>query len=311
MAQQDGDCGGGEDWLQIRDMRPHEICQAVDIWKEQGLEQGMNNVSIFYQVDPEGFFVAVDTRTGEVVATCACMRQRPSLYFVGMYAVRKKLQGRGIGVRLWKTMTQRFGDCNAGLNAVPKHLSTYRDRAGFGFVEPWNTLVYNTVTVTPEKLPAQTDDLRVVPIDEELLPQVIAYDALVHCFDREATVTLTVTDTDGFSKAVLRRQDDGEDLVCGFGKISSNILGGAMVGPLYAKDPEAAGALLRCLVESNPLSRVSLTMMVVDCNPDACSLAEDLGLKHYMKVPRCYRKESVPARLEQVYAQHDLNFCTF
>ncbi|KAH7964887.1 hypothetical protein HPB49_002276 [Dermacentor silvarum] len=54
-----------EEHLLIRHMRPDELKQAMDIWKEQGLEESENNVSTFYQVDPEGFFVTVDTRTGE------------------------------------------------------------------------------------------------------------------------------------------------------------------------------------------------------------------------------------------------------
>lgn len=296
--------GAEVDNMLIRHMRPDELKQAMDIWKEQGLEESENNVSTFYQVDPEGFFVTVDTRTGQVVATCACVRQHESLFFVGMYAVRKHLQGRGIGTRLWRTMARRMGDCNAGLNAVPKHLSTYRDHAGFGHVDTWNTYVYSGTAVTTDKLARPSEQLRAVPIDADLLPQVIAYDALVHCYNREKAVTYTVYDPDGFARAVVRRRrEDGREVVCGFGKIGTNILGGAMMGPVYAADREAAGVLLRALVDGNPLTRVSLTMMVVDCNPDAVQLAELMGLESHMHVPRCYRKAIVPAHFEQIFAR--------
>lgn len=60
--------GAEVDNMLIRHMRPDELKQAMDIWKEQGLEESENNVSTFYQVDPEGFFVTVDTRTGEQAA---------------------------------------------------------------------------------------------------------------------------------------------------------------------------------------------------------------------------------------------------
>ncbi|XP_065285953.1 uncharacterized protein [Dermacentor albipictus] len=300
-----------EEHLLIRHMRPDEIKQAMDIWKEQGLEESENNVSTFYQVDPEGFFVTVDTRTGQVVATCACVRQHESLFFVGMYAVRKHLQGRGIGIHIWRAMSKRLGDCNAGLNAVPKHLSTYRDRAGFGHLDTWNTLVYSGTTVNTDTLARPTKELRAVPVSASLLPQVIAYDALVHCYNREKAVTYTVYDTDGFARAVVRRRPDGSEVVCGFGKIGTNILGGAMMGPMYAEDRQVADVLLRALVDGNPLTRVSLTMMVVDCNPDGVALAEELGLESGMRVPRCYRKAIVPARFEHIFAQHDLNFSAF
>ncbi|KAK8781280.1 hypothetical protein V5799_017385, partial [Amblyomma americanum] len=52
-----------DEHLLIRHLRPDELKQAMEIWKEQGLEESENNVSTFYQVDPEGFFATVDTRT--------------------------------------------------------------------------------------------------------------------------------------------------------------------------------------------------------------------------------------------------------
>lgn len=64
--------------------------------------------------------------TGEVVGSCAAIKQKDDLYFVGLYAVRLALQGRGIGMKMWDYAMRRIGDSNAGLNAVPKHLSTYR-----------------------------------------------------------------------------------------------------------------------------------------------------------------------------------------
>ncbi|KAL3245458.1 hypothetical protein MRX96_046913 [Rhipicephalus microplus] len=325
-------------------MRPDELKQAMDIWKEQGLEESENNVSTFYQVDPEGFFVTVDTRTGECsIEMCVSLNsvreprddkegsrrglavkarvgwwpRAPASASTRRYSssactrCASTYRGRGIGIRLWRAMARRLGDCNAGLNAVPKHLSTYRDHAGFGHLDTWNTLVYSGTAVSTDKLARPTEELRAVPVTANLLPQVIAYDALVHCYNREKAVTYTVYDTDGFARAVVRRRPDGSEVVCGFGKIGTNILGGAMMGPLYAEDRRAADVLLRALVDGNPLTRVSLTMMVVDCNPDGVGLAEDLGLESHMRVPRCYRKAIVPARFEQIFAQHDLNFSAF
>lgn len=71
-------------------------------------------------------FLAVYLRLGEVVGSCAAIRQKEGLYFVGLYAVRTELQGQGIGMKMWDYAMKRVGDSNAGLNAVPKHLSTYR-----------------------------------------------------------------------------------------------------------------------------------------------------------------------------------------
>ncbi|CAN7942471.1 unnamed protein product [Ixodes pacificus] len=304
----DSDAAGWDNWLECRNMNSDEVCQVVDIWKEHGMIQGEDNVKKFFEVDPEGFFVTVDKRTGQVVATCACVRQNPSLFFLGQYAVRKRLQGQGVGPRLWKFMEHRLGDCNAGLCTTPNSLPMYRDKAGLPHVESWTTIVYRASTVTPERLPTPPDDLRVVSIDEALMPKVIAYDALVHGYERGRMISLTMADGKGISRAVIRRQG-GDDVICGFGKISSNNSQGAVVGPIYARDREVAAVLLRNLVENKPEARVMVAMFVPNCNRDACSIAEDLGLTEGVTLPRCFRKEGVALRLELVYAQHDANFC--
>lgn len=300
-----------DSWLLVREMRHDDISQAVDLWREHGFNQCLNIVSIFYQLDPGGFFVAVNTRTGAVVATCTCVRQHPALFVIGMYAAHKNLHGRGVASRVWEAMARRLGqDCNVLINAMPAALPIYRNKAGFALVEPWFTITFKTTAVTIENLPLAPDYLRVVSIDHELIDEVIAYDTHVHCFERAETVLLTIDDTDGLSRAVVRRQN-GRVVVCGFGKISTDIQGGAMVGPLYAEDSLVAGALLRDLVESyDALARIGLCMKVLECNADACKLAEELGCAPLNKIARCYLKERVPARLEEVYAQHDLSFCT-
>lgn len=67
-AMGEGNTGGTCDWLQIRNMMPDDIGQVLDMWKEQGWNRDRDILSIFYQVDPDGFFVAVDTRTGKLLS---------------------------------------------------------------------------------------------------------------------------------------------------------------------------------------------------------------------------------------------------
>lgn len=301
--------GETDNWLQIRTMRADDVDQVLDMWRELGRHRDLDNLNIFYQADPEGFFVAIDTRSGRLVATCCCVRQHPSLFSIGMYAVVKELQGRGLGLRLWKTTIRRMGDSNASLNCYATNVGLYRDRAGFALVEPWVIVVFTSSAVTADRLPEPSKELRVVSVGT-LLPQVIAYDRSVHRYDRTEAVTLTVRDPHGFTRAVVRRQA-GRDVVCGFGRIGRCVLGGAIVGPVYAESADVAGALLRVLVEGYPLARNGLCMKVPGCNPGGCALARSLGFVECSEVLRCYRKEKTHARVEQIYALHDNNFCTF
>lgn len=52
----------------------------------------------------------------------------PKTAFIGLYAVRPKYQGLGIGMKLWNKMLEHVGDRNAGLHAVPKHRKTYQEK---------------------------------------------------------------------------------------------------------------------------------------------------------------------------------------
>ncbi|KAG0432068.1 hypothetical protein HPB47_021193 [Ixodes persulcatus] len=288
--------GETDNWLQIRTMRADDVDQVLDMWRELGRHRDLDNLNIFYQADPEGFFVAIDTRSGRLVATCCC-------------AVVKELQGRGLGLRLWKTTIRRMGDSNASLNCYATNVGLYRDRAGFALVEPWVIVVFTSSAVTADRLPEPSKELRVVSVGT-LLPQVIAYDRSVHRYDRTEAVTLTVRDSHGLTKAVVRCQA-GRDVVCGFGRIGRCVLGGAILGPVYAESADVAGALLRVLVEGYPLARNGLCMKVPGCNPGGCGLARSLGFVECSEVLRCYRKEKTHARVEQIYALHDNNFCTF
>ncbi|KAM7302251.1 hypothetical protein ISCGN_017768 [Ixodes scapularis] len=245
-----------------------------------------------------------------LVGTCCCVMQHPSLFSIGFYYVRRKLRGCGFGLRLWTAMSQRLGDSNASLNCTAKELGLYRNRLGYPFVQPWAILVYVSSALTPEKLPEPSNELRVVPVDRTLLPHVIAYDTSVHCYDRTETVTLTVRDANGLTRAVVQRKS-GQDVVCGFGRIGRCTLGGAIVGPIYAEHPDFAGVLLRTLVEGYPLARDRLCIKVLGCNPGGTRLAQTLGFVDCTEVLRCYRKQTVHVRFEEIYVVHDISFCTF
>ncbi|OQR69455.1 hypothetical protein BIW11_12243 [Tropilaelaps mercedesae] len=303
------------DQIVVRPLRTDEVRYAVEIWKEQNLEEGMHTLQLWHMTDPEGFIGAVDKDTGEVVGSCAAIRQKEGLYFVGLYAVRTELQGRGIGMKMWDYAMKRVGDSNAGLNAIPKHLSTYRDRAGFSHVAPWNTWVYASPwkDITLNKLvPVKDYSIilrRVYPGDDETLGLLVDYDEKVHNFCRERVIRTTMDDEDGILMVALKGADNA---VAGFGKISTNIQGGALVGPLYADDIVVARRILRSLVSDFAPSTVTVTAFAMDGNPDSCRLCEELGLQRLMAVPRCYREAGVPqADFGKVFAHHTLNFSLF
>lgn len=57
------------DQVVIRPLRADEVQYAVEIWKEQGLEEGVHTLQLWHKTDPEGFIGAVDKDTG----VCMCV----------------------------------------------------------------------------------------------------------------------------------------------------------------------------------------------------------------------------------------------
>lgn len=48
----------------VRPLRADEVKYAVEIWKEQGLEEGVHTLQLWHETDPDGFIGAVNKDTG-------------------------------------------------------------------------------------------------------------------------------------------------------------------------------------------------------------------------------------------------------
>lgn len=85
-----------------------------------------------------------------------------------------------------------------------------------------------------------------------------------------------------------------------------------LVGPLYADKAEIAEMVLKRLIDEYPGEFCErITIAAAECNEDAMSMVDRLGLNDRTKVPRCYTKAQVKANFRKVFGQHALNFSPF
>lgn len=294
----------------IRTMRKEEIPQALDLWRETGLSEGVHSVDTWYEYDPEGFYVAA-TDEGEVLGVCAGVLQHSELAFIGMYAVKSAYQRRGIGIKIWKAVMDRIGGRNAGVNPVPNQLTNYRDRAGFNIQTSWCSAVCVSTDIFTHNLVSEIPGINVkrLYVDDSLMHDVTRYDTEIHGFSRSKIMPLVVQEEESVTMIAVR--DEGEQ-TCGYGNIRKCITGYAIVGPLYADNLETAELLLTHLIDAFPLSRShGLRMMITDANPDALTLVDKVGLIRKVGISRLYNKEEVNANFNRVFCQHNLNFSVF
>ena len=50
----------------IRPMKDEDVGRVLQIWGDNNLHEGTHTIQSFLKVDPEGFVVAVDDRTGKL-----------------------------------------------------------------------------------------------------------------------------------------------------------------------------------------------------------------------------------------------------
>lgn len=157
---------------------------------------------------------------------CAGVFVDPNCAFIGLYAVKPRFQGRGIGISIWnKLMNEHIKEKNVGLYAVPEHLTTYRDKAGFKNQDSIRMLVYECDTCSNSqgkkdltfcddlvKSLANVDLIIIRPedsINDDLVVQLTNYDSGVTFVNRGKLLEATLKEKDtisliAFEKLALR-----------------------------------------------------------------------------------------------------------
>ncbi|XP_075588543.1 uncharacterized protein LOC124496203 isoform X2 [Dermatophagoides farinae] len=127
----------------IRHLKRHEIEQLLQLCKAEGRHMGtVAEVESWMQIDPNGFFVAVNEKDHRIIGSCCGMCLSKTHGYVGMYVVSKEYRGLGIGKQVWSAAINHLGTRNQGLSAVSHLFTLYRDKAGFSQVADWTVDLY-------------------------------------------------------------------------------------------------------------------------------------------------------------------------
>ena len=252
---------------------------------------------------------------------CAGVFVDPKVAFVGLYAVRPEFQGLGIGIKIWRTIMHHVSDRNAGLYAVPEHLHTYRDVAGFVLEDSRKMIVYESdCLLTTDDLVKAIGNVFVAEISEETEQRVMEYDEsvthanrsrLLHqTFRQEGSLSLVAFETSrsrpGSSETSEVRK------VLGYLCLRVNNIGKAMAGPLYADNDGVAELLMSEAIARFPLATSKgLLYMTLDSSPGGIRIADKLKLDYGEHLPRLFTKEIPVADFDRIYCIHSPNFSPY
>ena len=265
--------------VSFRRMQPADLTIALGWAADEGWNPGEDDAAAFLAADPEGFFIAeVD---GQPVASISVVNHGGDFAFLGLYICRPDFRGQGIGFGLWQHALRHAGQRCVGLDGVPAQQDNYR---ASGFVGTGRTLRF-------EGLLAGERDPALRPVRAADIPALTALEAEATGYAKPRFNAHWLTDTATRRTWVL----DVGGSPAGFATVR-RCRRGAKIGPLVARDLDAATRLLRhCAAEAAP------GPVAVDV-PDSMAALSDWcaaeGLTVSFETARMYRGPApVPGRL--------------
>lgn len=214
----------------IRTLTPAEAEILVDWAAEEGWNPGRHDAAIFHAADPQGFLgVFVD---GEMVAGIAAVAYGAEFGFIGLYICRSDRRGKGYGKAVWDAGMARLAGRTIGLDGVPERQADYR---AMGFVPAYRTLRHSGRFEPAAAPPASTR-----PVTPDLLDAVVDFDRAFFPAPRRVFLERWL----GPPHAAFACMDGGA--VRGYG-VARACRDGFKVGPLFARDRDAAETLLHAL----------------------------------------------------------------
>jgi len=267
--------------LDIRPMTPAELDLAIEWAAEEGWNPGLADAASFHAADPEGFLMAF--RDGAPVASISVVRYAAAFGFLGFYIVRPPFRGRGYGLRLWQAGMARLEGRTVGLDGVVAQQANYA-RSGF-------VLAHRNIRFGGDVRVEAPSDARLVAVDDDLVPAVLAFDRRFFPAARESFLRCWLRPD---RRSALALVENGR--VRGYGVIRDGRTG-RKVGPLFAASE--GDMLFRALASTAGGGLVFLD--VPEPNQSALGLAARYGLTPAFETARMYRGAAPALPLDLIY----------
>ncbi|XDA99692.1 GNAT family N-acetyltransferase [Sulfitobacter sp. LCG007] len=265
-----------QDRLLIRQMSRAEVDTLVGWAAAEGWNPGRHDAELFWASDRDAFIAA--EFEGELVGGGAITAYQGAFGFMGFFIVRPKFRRRGLGDRLWHARLARLRDrldpgATIGMDGVFDMQPYY---AKGGFVLSHRDIRFRADEITPR---GPADD-RIVALDT--LPPGALADLDRQCFParRPEFLARWISQPDALALGCLR-----EGVLRGYGVIRACVEG-SKIGPLFAENPETAGALFDQLAAHGAGGPVFLD--VPENNPAALSLVRARGMHEVFGCARMY-----------------------
>lgn len=262
--------------FRIRKLEAAGIAVIPIPWmRDAGWNPGLNDAETFFAADPEGFFVGeLDC---EPIATISCVRYDEAFGFIGCYIVKEAFRGRGYGMAICGATISHLRGCTAGGDGVLENVEKYKQ---IGAEFAWRNARYEGVKYSARS--ARNPD--VLDAREILLAPIEELDAA--CFPAKRTAFLKAWLHQPGAHALVLREPKNNLAVRGYGVIRP-CFRGWKIGPLFARDAEAAGILFDQLIHRIP-DGDPFVLDVPEPNAAAMDLVRRHGMSEVFATARMY-----------------------
>lgn len=253
--------------------------------RDAGWNPGLQDAETFITADPLGFLVG--ELDGQPIATVSGVRYDDTFGFIGCYIVSESFRGQGYGMAIHEAARRHLVGCTQGGDGVLENVRKY-ERIGRVFAHRNARHEF----IRPLAIPApdlRLTDAREVPFDE-----LIQLDRA--CFPAPRVAFLAAWIHQRGAAALALRDGSG---LRGLGVVRP-CFRGWKIGPLFARDPEAAENLFRGLIQQVPAGD-PVVLDIPEPNDGARQLVGRYSMKEIFATARMYTGPFPTLRTDWIY----------
>jgi len=269
----------------VRNMTLDEVENVAVEWATtEGWNPGLNDARMFYNADPNGFFVGLLNNVP--IACVSAVAYNAEFGFMGFYVVKPGYRREGYSLKLYRTALRHLSTQNIGLDGVVEQQENYRK---IGYKMAYRNIRYEGITT-----PCTAHFPNIHRISDVPLNSLTTYDSKLFPAPRAKFVEEWINQPEG---AAFAAANDG--VISGYGVIR-RCRKGYKIGPLFADSKEIADQLLQSLAGS-VLPNEAFYLDIPDVNALAIELVNNFSMRKVFETARMYSKSSPNIDLKKIF----------
>jgi len=271
--------------ITVKNASRREMPIFIDWAREEGWNPGIHDIDVFYNTDPNGFFICYFD--DEPVGCISAVKYNKNFGFIGFYIVKPDFRNyRNIAFLLGRHAKDYLNGCNIGLDGVLERVENYEK---FGFKYSHKNLRYEGFFDNED----HNLSTNLISIYKEDYKEILLYDR--YCFPSKRSVFLRNWYYKGFGKQYVYKNKAG--VIKGIGRIRP-CFNGYKIGPLFADNFEIAEELFLTLTN---WCEEPVYLDIPETNENALKLVEKYNMKQCFATARMYSEKIPKLKNKRIY----------